>query len=417
MEKGENKKKPESEKDEIQIPVLRTLQNDFLKKASETGDSGVRKILVSEAEKQKKAEAEYRDKVKDVFKDSAMLSEKKEKFKSKNLNQSVHEQREAIIKERDKKAIDRLVSGTGMSILSNQDPSKDNANEKNENENYKRLQEEIVAKNELIKSQRELDAKKEKIREMAGDLKTKKDFKTSVKDTYLVKNILLTFVAVCVLIAFIFIIYILLIRENSSQVVIPEEQATEEKDVIIFENKRLFNIDEEDAVWRQTFEAAKENNTLTKFIPFSVQGERNLQVEKNELFSRFDVLLPSGFVVLLNNYYFLGEYKSESDSIGVFISTIENQGDALVWLLKFGNLIPKAFLDLFPTLLNPTNENRLSSTPKVIDNKEIYVLENKDDNVKVLYYFFNREILVILVGDGEEIITEINRRIRLANSI
>ena len=74
-----------------------------------------------------------------------------------------------------------------------------------------------------------------------------------------------------------------------------------------------------------------------------------------------------------------------------------------------------AFSSVFPNTIQSANTENTSVETRLIDNKEVRILKNPKSEYRLMYYFFNRSILVFIVGN-EEAIVEINNRIRSANA-
>ena len=84
-------------------------------------------------------------------------------------------------------------------------------------------------------------------------------------------------------------------------------------------------------------------------------------------------------------------------------------------MLNWEKYAINGLVNLFPNTLKTTNPENTTVEKKVIDNQDVRILKNQLSETAVSYYFFNRSVLVIIVGD-EGIIPQINKRIIAANA-
>ena len=133
------------------------------------------------------------------------------------------------------------------------------------------------------------------------------------------------------------------------------------------------------------------------------------------MFEKFSIVTPDPLLETLGSWYFIGTHGTTRPNPFLIIG-VKQHGDALVWMRNWEKDMINSLSTLFPSGLKRAGRETTTSTQKLIDNKTVRTLTNNNaDGQPLSYYFFNQSILVIVVGD-EDTITEVNRRIRQANT-
>ena len=187
------------------------------------------------------------------------------------------------------------------------------------------------------------------------------------------------------------------------------------KDVVTNEQRVLIDVVSSSEDWNSIMRSRADHYTLTQFIPYTQVEQDNVQITFKEFSEFFALNMPDTLFNTFGEYYFVGNYITPSQVNGVFILAVENYGDALVWMLNWEKNAINAFSQVFPDALTQSQPGTTSTVSRAIDNKDVRILSNPESRDQLLYYFFNRSLLVFIVGE-EDAVAKINHRIRSANA-
>ena len=280
-----------------------------------------------------------------------------------------------------------------------------------------RQQQEVVKKKEMEEEWQKFQNKKETLREQGFMLRDVRSYNPFPKKNKTLKrqNLIAIGSVVVVLLGLIFLVVTVLTRPQETPGYIAPETLRPTRDVVTSEQKTAVNVVIDREEWDGITSQQSPPFTVTKFIPFENKEQDRVQVSLGQLLSTFSVAIPTGLFDTLGSYYFIGNYTTQDEIHGLFILSVKNYGDALVRMLNWEKFLINGIVNLFPNRLETTNPENTTVEKRIIDNQDVRILKNQKTETKVSYYFFNRSVLVIIVGD-ETIIPQINRRIIAANA-
>lgn len=187
------------------------------------------------------------------------------------------------------------------------------------------------------------------------------------------------------------------------------------RDVIGSERKVFVDVSATPDTWPNISKRGSDRNVVNKFVPYEMQEGKSVQVDLDEFNINFIMRIPPGLRETFGDYYFVGNYVDANTVYGIFIVSVKNYSDALVWMLNWEKNAINSFISVFPGIFNRSNPENTSVTSKIVDNKDVRILQNPLSDTPLLYYFFNRSFLVFVVG-GEDVVSIINDRIISANA-
>ena len=285
-------------------------------------------------------------------------------------------------------------------------------------EMLQKKQEEAVEKETIRSAWKEFETKKEGLREAglrARDIRSY-DTTAAVPNRALQRqNIFAIFAVFLILAALIAVIVYVATRPSDTPGTPIMDETPSVSDIVTSEGSVSIELLSSPDLWKRISEKNANNHSIVKFIPYEMVERKSVQFDLNSFFSVFDISIPDGLKRSLGDYYFVGNYTSDTTTNGIFIVTVKNYGDALSWMLGWENEAINAFAGVFPGTLIKSNPGNTEVQSKIINNKDVRVLTNARSDMKLLYYFFNRSILVFIVGE-EEVVGEVNNRIRSANA-
>ena len=295
--------------------------------------------------------------------------------------------------------------------------SPEEAFSKEQRELMQAQQEEVTKKKEVEDAWKQFQNKKENLREkgfMLRDVRSHNPFPEKNKKLRKQNFIAIGSIAI-ISIGLIVLIYSIVTRSTDTVGYIPPSDLRPTQDVVTSEKRTTVNVVDNKEGWEAITTQGGNPFTVTKFVPFEERETGSVQLSLGGLFDVFAVAIPAGFFDTLNSYYFIGNYRTEEELSSILILSVENYGDALVWMLNWEKYAINGLVNLFPNTLKTTNPENTTVEKKVIDNQDVRILKNQLSETAVSYYFFNRSVLVIIVGD-EGIIPQINKRIIAANA-
>ena len=169
------------------------------------------------------------------------------------------------------------------------------------------------------------------------------------------------------------------------------------------------------AVWQSITDEGGEQGVVTKFVPYQLIGETETQLNFQDFSRAFSLRIPVGLQNAFDNYYFVGNYATQTSVQGIFIVSVKKYGDAFVWMRSWEKNAINALTSVFPGFLQQSKTVNSTAESRIIDNQDVRIIQNPQSQKDLLYYFFGRSILVFVVGDAS-IIPLINTRIRSANT-
>ena len=484
------------------IPILRTYEGDSLHIARTKGGAELRSILAKEAEEKRKAQEEYRQKTKDILKESVILKDAQRNFSKKQQERSKKKTAPVSRISVDKKHIADSVSGAlaylqsaqqengeesrdaervlekqqgddkplsayadilapgsegkppstqqqslGASVVQHaqeQSPDQDTLISdvvqedesdssdgvrpdsspkkvftEEERQMLRDKQEESVEKQGIREAWQSFETKREELKEKgfeARDVRSYGADPTAAGNSALRKqNITAILVIVGLIIVFLVVIFSIVSGSDEAPGTISSADLRPVPDAITSENQVLVDMTTAPEGWNAIGKNQGSIGIVNKFVPYALTETGSVQLTLPSLFAAVGADVPLGLLDTFDSYYFAGNYRTKTTTNGVFIVSVENYGDALVWMLNWERYAFNAFAALFPDTLSPSAARDVSVATRVIDNKDIRVLSGENGGTPLLYYFFNRSLLVFIVG-GEDIVPIINNRIRSANA-
>ena len=278
-------------------------------------------------------------------------------------------------------------------------------------------QEKILRQEKLKKMWGDFEARKEKLKEMG--IKMNDIHSYTLKKTPNIRlnkqNILFTGIIALLLISLVVILATVTFQPKEVIIISNQRQNQQAEDVITNENQVFVDLTSSPDTWNQSLQEGEGGKlaTITKFVPYVVQETANVVPTISEFSNILGVELPSGLLRTLDEYYFVGHYNKNTKNQGIFIFSVRNYGDALVWMLSWEKDAINSFFRVFPNTFLPSDRESVFVESRIIDNKTVRILKNNISGSSLLYYFFDRETLVFITGD-ESLIPEINNRIRTA---
>ena len=229
------------------------------------------------------------------------------------------------------------------------------------------------------------------------------------------QNILTVGIVFFILSGLIFTVVFIATRPINTSGFAPFEELKSVQDVIGSENKMFVNMSATPDEWPSIVQRGDVPNIVNKFVPYEIHDGDNVQINLDDFDRAFIMRIPSGLRDALGDYYFVGNHVTQTDVNGIFIVSVKNYGNALVWMLKWEKNAINSFISVFPDFFRRANPENTLVESRVIDNKDVRVLKNPLSEDSLMYYFFNRSILVFIAG-SENAIPVINNRIRSANA-
>ena len=279
-------------------------------------------------------------------------------------------------------------------------------------------QKEAVEKEEMRKAWQSFETKKEQLRESGLRARDVRSYSAKATPNKALRrqNFIAIFLVLLILITLVVVVVYILTKPNEAPIAnAPREDVRPVSDVVTSESQVSVAVLSTPKEWGRITQSSGSTHTISKFIPYEVVDGSSVQFDLNSFFSVFNMPVPDGLKKSLGNYYFVGSYTTDTTVNGIFIVTVKNYGDALSWMLSWENSAVNAFADVFPNTLLKSNPGNTQVRTKIIDNKDVRILTNARSSAQLLYYFFNRSVLVFIVGE-EDAVRQINNRIRSANA-
>ena len=288
---------------------------------------------------------------------------------------------------------------------------------KEERVSMEKRQREIVEKEEMRNKWRDFHVKKEKLREQGFRARDVRSYGTTQPERRVLRKqgIAAIILVILILSALVSTIAFVVVRPVDEPGVIDPKDIAPVKDVVTNEQRVLIDVVSSSKDWNSIMRSRADHYTLTQFIPYTQVEQDNVQITFKEFSEFFALNMPDTLFNTFGEYYFVGNYITPSQVNGVFILAVENYGDALVWMLNWEKNAINAFSQVFPDALTQSQPGTTSTVSRAIDNKDVRILSNPESRDQLLYYFFNRSLLVFIVGE-EDAVVKINHRIRSANA-
>ena len=451
------------------IPVLRTYHQDTKHIAQTKGGAELRTILAKEAEEKRKAQKEYIKNTKDIMKESAVLRDKYNNFTKKKQKSSKGAPDDPETQSINRESVNRTLSGAATYIQSvhndatnKQNPpttqpkpptqdtkikntlkesnDKDVGKEgvfarvrgkvpsksvlsKEKRKSLQHKQQEVIEKESIQNAWKDFKQKKKKLREAGLEARDVRSYTASnepIPNKPLQKqNILLLIIVFFLLAGLIF--FVIIIATSPAEKPVINSNTTNissVSDVLNSEKKILVNISDSKTTpdaWKSITKKDGEQDTITKYVPYKLIGEKESQINFQEFSRAFNIHFPPGLQNAFGNYYFVGKYLTQEKANGIFIASVKKHGNAFVWTHSWEKSMINSFISVFPGFFQKSSMRNVSVTSRIIDNQDVRVIQNTLSKEKMSYYFLGDSILVIIAGD-ESIIPLINARIRSANT-
>ena len=205
---------------------------------------------------------------------------------------------------------------------------------------------------------------------------------------------------------------VLLQPDSSERVQVPQNFLNPAPDIATTDTQIIADLTLSADGWFEALAAFDKRNTFAKVVPFAEADDQKNQLPLIAFLSRFPgITIPFSILQSLGDYYFIGAYNTGNSENVVFMFTLNNYNNTLVNWFAWERELLNEFSLLFPDVLSRSEISEVNKTTQVIENKNVYTFSNQNSSTNISYYFFNRNILVLIVGDTD-IIAEVNRRIR-----
>ena len=278
-------------------------------------------------------------------------------------------------------------------------------------------QNEIIEKESIEDAWQDFQKKKERLQEQGLKMRDVRSFDapTAVGASTNKQSIFSIIFVFIFLSGLIFGVVFIATRPNKISNAIPLEELKSVPDVIGSENKVFVDMSATPDEWPSITKRGDISDVVSKYVPYENRNTKSVQIDLDEFSRNFIMRIPPGLRSTLGDYYFVGNYVTQTDVNGIFIVSVENYNDALIWMLKWEKNAINSLISVFPTLFQRSNPENVSAEIQIIDNKDVRILKNSFSDNDLMYYFFNRSVLVFIAGD-KKIIPIINARIRSANT-
>lgn len=440
-----------SPEENFKIPVLRTYHGDARNIAQTKGGAELRTVLAKEAEEKRMAQEEYLQKTRDIMKESVVLRDRYKNFSEKQKGDGPLEN--VVMKAADERAVTNSISGAlaymhsaqagkvrkeaggdGGPPVQNQPALKKRSGlfsgvrrknpedtfTKEERQSLQDQQKDIVEKESIEGAWKDFQRRKKGLEQKGFNARDVRSYTTSAElsphSSARKQSVAIVVVVIILLVGLVSsVIYIATQSTETPGGTISFEELQSVPDVINSENRVFVNMSASPDRWPIISKQGDVRNIVNKFVPYEISDQENMQITLDEFSQAFIMRIPPGLRSSWGDYYFVGNYVSQGDVNGIFIVSVKNYSDALIWMLKWEKNVINSFVSVFPTFFRQSNPENTSVESRIIDNKDVRVLRNPLSEKAFMYYFFNRSILVFTAGD-EDIIPFINNRIRSANA-
>ena len=287
---------------------------------------------------------------------------------------------------------------------------------KEERAAMQKKQKETIEEEEIRDAWQKFQTKKEKLKQKGLAARDVRSYgiDTSPRTPLSIKGVFtLLFVFILLAGAVFFAVYIA-IYDTGDPALVPAENLSQAPDDIIPAEKRIAVDVYPPDQWVHSVSQGGGVGDLHALVPSKKAGDSSVKISFDEFARHFTMGIPHGLRDAFADYYFVGNYTTDTAVDGVFIISVENYGDALVWMLDWEKNALNAFTAVFPDFLERSNPNNVLIRTSIIDNKDVHSILNASSQKPLSYYFFTTGILVFIVGDAEAVIPAINSRIRAA---
>ena len=293
-----------------------------------------------------------------------------------------------------------------------------------ERASMKKEEEDIVEKESIDSAWKDFQRKKQELKDKGAVVRDVRSYTaTSAGSTpsaaaHRLKQWGLVGFVILLIGSLLFIISSIALRPSEIPSEAPSEPSNElqaVRDVISSEDREFVDVSATPNTWPAIVERGDESGAVTKFVPYEIREGRSVQIGLDDLNLNFIMRIPPGLRETLGDYYFVGKHTDETTANGILIVSVKDYGDALVWMLNWEKNAINSFISVFPDTFNRSNSENTSVTSTIIDNKDVRILRNPLSSTPLMYYFFNRSVLVFVTG-SERTIPIINDRIRAANA-
>ena len=285
-------------------------------------------------------------------------------------------------------------------------------------------QEEVVEKQSIQDAWKDFKQKKKKLQEMGVQARDVRSYAATADESMpnkpLQRQNMLLFIIVFFLLGGVIFAVIFLATSPTEEppVKINNTSTLSVSDVLNSEKQVFIDASNKETLpneWQFITEKGEGQDIVTKYVPYTLVHEKELQISFQEFSRLFKLRLPVGLQNAFGNYYFVGNYLTESNVYGIFIASVEKYGDAFVWMRSWEKDAANALSSVFPDFFRKSKTQNNTIESRIIDNQDVRVIQNPANEKDLLYYFPSRSVLVFIAGD-ESIIPLINARIRAANT-
>ena len=285
-------------------------------------------------------------------------------------------------------------------------------------EALQKKQQEVVEKESIRKAWKDYSTKKESLRQSGLEARDVRSYDAdpSANTTIQKQNIIAVVFVFVILSIMVFVVVSVSLSDDDSTVTALPEESLPDPDVISNDDTVFVDLSTSREDWIGISRGRVRKHIVTKFVPYTIEGTDRFQVDLSQFFRLFSMQVPVGLRDSLGDYYFVGNYTDKTSPHGIFIASVRTYSDAIVWMLDWERQAINAFANVFPGLLRESGPELVSAQSEVVGNKDVRILKNPNSENELVYYFFNRSILVFIVGN-RDIVVEANKRIRLSNSL
>ena len=348
---------------------------------------------------------------------------KEKQVPSAPIPTAVKKEIENAAKEPDKKTEEKTEGGGIFAKIRGRVLPKD-VFTKERRESLQQQQQEVVEKQSIQDAWKDFKQKKKKLQEMGIQARDVRSYTATADEEVTNKplqrqNMLLFVIVFFLLGGVLFAVIFLATSPTEEPPVTTDDTGILPVSDVLNSEKQVFvdtsNEETFSSEWQFITEKGEGQNMVTKYVPYKLVNEKELQINFQEFSRLFKLRLPVGLQNAFGNYYFVGNYLAEDGVYGIFIASVEKYGDAFVWMRSWEKDAMNAFSSVFPDFFQQSKTQNNTIESRIIDNQDVRMIQNRANQKELLYYFPNRSVLVFIAGDAS-IIPLINARIRAANT-
>ncbi len=396
------------------LPWIKTYQHDMQehqKDGQSSNQKGIKEVIEKNEEKQK-LKKESKELLKKSFniKDSIDVFNKKNKL---NNNPTIKNTTPLANSNEIEKKADVIQKKSDTPYT----PPKDKVEHYElEKDVLKTKQEKIIKKKKLEKEWKDFQLEKEKFREKGlrvNDLRKYENIKATKKKSTSYLYRFVVFVTVVLILSGIAIISYSIITKPEEKFIPSEEVLFKTNDAFQADKEYIFGIEGGLDSWKNILLTEKKLDLFYRFLIFDGITERHLRLE--EFLSFFSINMPNSLIQSLSDYYLFAKYETDDSTNYILVFETNNYTRSLVSLIAWEESIPKDLLILAPDAFNSNGVISVDINTKTIDNKSVKTIK-AENSLPVHYYFFDKKLIVFVIGD-EKIINKTNEKIIEAKSV